>query len=181
MKLLVLAIGLWVGPRSAEAYYDPSVARWINRDPMDEKGAGNRLAMAARPEMNQSRSDVFVGNSPVNEFDVEGLAPASAITGGSAIAYGNWCGYFRSGQNGGPIDDVDAACMAHDYCLATPLEFFNPIRQICCNLKFCAEVAVANCFQSPTPFACMQVKSQILNVCRAVLAPAFPPQPLPIP
>ena len=42
----------------ASAFYDPSLGRWINRDPIGEKGGKNL--------------HVFVGNAPVNNVDALG-------------------------------------------------------------------------------------------------------------
>ena len=45
----------------AHRYYDPSVQRWLNRDPVGENGGINLFA--------------FVANDPVNDLDLLGLCP----------------------------------------------------------------------------------------------------------
>ena len=65
LRLLALVIGLWACPRPAVAYYDPSLARWINRDPISEKGG-----------INLHR---FVGNGPSDHLDPDGRGLVPAI------------------------------------------------------------------------------------------------------
>ena len=68
LKWLALAIGVWVNPRPAEAYYDPSVARWINRDPVAESGfyAVRSVGMESSRGKSFNRP-VGVAPEPVNE------------------------------------------------------------------------------------------------------------------
>lgn len=47
---------------SAQAFYNPSTGRWLNRDPIEERGGINLHA--------------YVRNSPVNATDSLGLEPA---------------------------------------------------------------------------------------------------------
>ena len=47
-------------PHLASAYYDPGVQRWINRDPIGERGGLNLYK--------------FTANSPVNDLDPQGLS-----------------------------------------------------------------------------------------------------------
>jgi hypothetical protein len=53
--LLLLLISL----QTASAYYDPGVQRWINRDPIQERGGVNLYSV--------------VGNAPPNAVDEDGL------------------------------------------------------------------------------------------------------------
>ena len=59
LKLSLLFFSLWACPRTAHAYYDPGIQRWINRDPIAEKGGLDLYA--------------FVLNSPVVHLDPNGL------------------------------------------------------------------------------------------------------------
>jgi hypothetical protein len=47
LKLSLLFFSLWACPRTAHAYYDPGVQRWINRDPVAENGGINVFRFAA--------------------------------------------------------------------------------------------------------------------------------------
>ena len=58
-SLLVLA-----ATHSAFAHYEPSIGRWINRDPIGEWGGLNLFA--------------YVGNNPIGEIDPYGLSQADA-------------------------------------------------------------------------------------------------------
>src|SRR5262245_31993134 len=48
-----------LGTNIASAFYDPSVQRWVNRDPLEEEGGFNLYGM--------------VFNDPVNAYDAFGL------------------------------------------------------------------------------------------------------------
>ncbi len=64
MKPLLWAfslLALFSAPNLATAYYDPSVQRWINRDPIGEEGGANLYG--------------FVANGPIDLADVAGLVP----------------------------------------------------------------------------------------------------------
>src|SRR5205823_3078293 len=50
-------------------FYDPNLQRWLNRDPIGERGGINLYA--------------FVGNSPINRRDPLGLAYGNPISGPS--------------------------------------------------------------------------------------------------
>lgn len=69
-------------------YYIPELYRWLNRDPIRERGGLNLYR--------------FVGNNPIIGKDAEGLA-----------WYGGYCG---PGGDGKAIDELDAACQRHDDC-----------------------------------------------------------------
>ena len=55
----VLLLALFSAPRLASAYYDPGVQRWINRDPIHERGGVNLYTA--------------LGNAPSNAVDEDGL------------------------------------------------------------------------------------------------------------
>ena len=63
--LLVLVLMELIGS-STQAFYDASVGRWVNRDPINEAGGINMHA--------------FVDNDPVKQFDPFGLLPPSNQT-----------------------------------------------------------------------------------------------------
>jgi RHS repeat-associated protein len=88
--------------------YDPIVGRYSQSDPIGLRSGTNTY--------------VYVSGNSLLWSDQYGLAG-----GGFSTRYGNWCGKNWSGghqgptipQNpAGPIDSVDACCMAHDYCWA---------------------------------------------------------------
>ena len=56
--------------------------------------------------------------------------------------YGNYCGWSKRGRGGPPIDELDAACKAHDWCLRTWQE---AVRCNCCNIKLMKAAKKANC------------------------------------
>ncbi len=98
-------------------YYNPSTGRWLNRDPLEEKGGRNLYG--------------FVVNNPISSIDPVGLKKV----------YGNWCGSdWTGGQkyqydpNGGPylppIDALDSACEKHDKC------YFKCRQKFPCNPDF---------------------------------------------
>ena len=67
-RWIVGCVALFLVEQAAHAFYDPSLGRWINRDPMGEAGGMNLYA--------------FVGNSPAAAVDPDGLqaAPLPTIT-----------------------------------------------------------------------------------------------------
>jgi RHS repeat-associated protein len=148
------------------AFYDPTVQRWINRDPVGEPGFTVLARSTAKTEGDGPNSYLFVNNEPVGRVDPRGLF--------MGWGYGNWCGYSRSGPQT-PVDEVDTACMKHDDCLATALDALTPCRLFLCNRVFCARVAVADCSNSPNPKACESAKTDILTLCAAVIFLPIPP------
>lgn len=78
-KTLVASIFAWwaVAPL-AQAYYNPSAGRWLNRDPIEEKGGIGVYGM--------------VQNEPLSKTDYKGLAPVLQVAGGQPRP-GN-CGSF---------------------------------------------------------------------------------------
>jgi len=176
-------------------YYNPSIQRFLSRDPIAVSGISNFYA--------------YVENNPLLSTDPSGLQtpmkppqrpapvppppstpsrpptsdtpmmgprgprilpirpgepprqtrpdPPNAI--GTWINYFGWgygwyCGLFRKGRPIGaspsscpqnpPIDFLDKACKQHDRCLATPGEFFNPLRQLQCDFNLCQNAIIAS-------------------------------------
>jgi len=71
-KSLFLAVfGLVVQTQTVKAHYDPNIGRWINRDPIFEKGGVNLYG--------------FVGNSTINKTDRLGLTDRPAFEHGSCV------------------------------------------------------------------------------------------------
>ncbi|WP_211357694.1 RHS repeat-associated core domain-containing protein [Denitratisoma oestradiolicum] len=92
-------------------YYDPVGTQWLSDDPIGLAGGLNQRA--------------YVSGDPISLSDALGLDPANGR--GFSTHYGNWCGRNWSGGKSGPIisstpdgpvDSLDACCMAHDYCFA---------------------------------------------------------------
>ena len=85
---LALLASLWfalAGP--ASGFYDPTVQRWINRDPIEEKGGGNQHA--------------FVRNKPLDGVDRFGLEDVDLLKGlfvpCGAVYYDPSCECCRDG------------------------------------------------------------------------------------
>jgi len=59
--------------QTASAFYAPNLQRWVNRDPVSDKG----FFVASRPRYEmfriKAKDYVFVANSPVDTIDPEGL------------------------------------------------------------------------------------------------------------
>ena len=70
--VVLLACAMWFTSPEARAFYNPSTGRWLNRDPIRERGGLNLYG--------------FVGNSPVNRRDPLGLAFGDSGYPGSGIA-----------------------------------------------------------------------------------------------
>jgi hypothetical protein len=97
-------------------------------------------------------------------------------------AYGNWCGWFRSGQGGGPIDFLDWACRRHDRCLG---QWWSPfVRLTPCTAQMCADLIFAleqGCYAqyADTPlelWTCEEAAGQAMSFfCSATLWLACPP------
>lgn len=134
---------------NASAFYNPIVGRWLNRDPIGEKGGINLVG--------------FVANNPVTGVDYLGHF--------LGWGYGRYCGFSRNGP-GAPIDEVDAACALHDSCIPTFKSACIPGRIKSCNLIFCGLVAAADCSTSPDPTKCQNAKRDILLAC--ILAVGVP-------
>jgi hypothetical protein len=138
-------------------YYDPAAQRWINRDPIKESGFQAGARGLGEGEGRVAHPFAFVLNSPVGRQDALGLAVWNPLDWG----YGNWCGWSRSGP-GAPVDELDAACMMHDYCLATWSDAWK-----CppCNAELCLALGAADCSRSPNPAACRAAKREISLAC----------------
>jgi RHS repeat-associated protein len=158
---LPLLLLLLLSGQAAPAYYDPGVQRWINRDPVEESGFRRLHGPGPASESEEAYPYRYADNDPLYHTDAFGLMIGD---------YGNWCGYSRSGQNGGPIDQVDLACMVHDYCLATWADACTNFKE--CNRLFCAMVGGADCSTSPSPKACRSERRKILTLC-ALLSPVL--------
>ena len=86
--LIVLALlAYWLGLCNASAFYDPGQQRWLNRDPLGERGF-HILRTAATMPKTESRGEIssmiwtkpdslelytFVGNAPGDYIDILGL------------------------------------------------------------------------------------------------------------
>ena len=98
---------------SGYRFYDVSLDRWANKDPLDELGfellrqfdvvTRTRFGLDPQTETPDVAGNLYcyVENTPIYEIDPVGLF--------LGFGYGNSCGWSRSGP-GGPIDEVDAAC-----------------------------------------------------------------------
>jgi hypothetical protein len=161
--LSIALVGLLGFVEAASAFYHPGLQRWVNRDPAQELGFRLLPCDETAEPTEVSNSYQIAANDCVDKVDAFGLSFVNPF------AYGNWCGPTRSGQGGPPIDQVDAACKNHDYCLATWKEFINPCKQVSCNFRFCLEVAKADCSKAPKPSECRQEKFHVLNICKTVL------------
>jgi hypothetical protein len=159
-------LALFSAPDLGTAYYDAGVQRWISRDPTGEVG----FESGSRSSVSEVNEDVnwfrFVGNEAVSSMDSWGLSLVSVITGiFDKWGYGNSCGWSRRGQNGPPVDEVDAACAWHDECLARPCDAWKLAP---CNDTFCRAVGAADCSRSPDPGACRRAKRDISIACNLV-------------
>jgi RHS repeat-associated protein len=153
-------LALFSAPSLPSAYYDPGVQRWINRDPLAE-GGFSRLRQTGTSRRGETVSLYCMAhNDPLNKVDPLGLF--------LGWGYGNWCGYSRSGPQA-PIDDVDAACKRHDYCLATWEDVINPCKLAFCNYQLCYDVKYADCSRAPDEVACLKAKATILTACPAIV------------
>lgn len=155
-----MALSLLLFCSTGSAFYNPQGGRWLNRDPLQEYGFQKEVKQEPNSIEDTCNAYLFVRNSSPSYFDPTGLAF------GHPIAYGNWCGPFRYGQGGPPIDDLDAACQAHDNCVPTWREFLNPCKQLTCTLSLCAQALRADCSQSPMPSSCRTARTVLLDACR---------------
>jgi RHS repeat-associated protein len=115
-------------------FYAPGTALFLSRDP---------LALLESRASGAFRSYKYAGNNPVLVIDPSGKQPPPP-SGGQTVelwdtewwGYGNYCGWYRRGQNGPPQDGLDLACMAHDKCQATWWTC-NPYHIITCSCQLC--------------------------------------------
>jgi RHS repeat-associated protein len=122
-------------------YYHPVIGTFCSNDPIGYEGSKWNLYE-------------YVESSPLVKTDPLGLAPARSPGG-----YGNYCGPTRAaacmkGPGGNwvpapgqpaPIDAMDAACMAHDCCLATWREALSECLKPVCNPTLCTALAAFSC------------------------------------
>ena len=66
-------LGLTWLPHLASAHYDPSLQRWINRDPIGEAGFEKLRGRVAAGSAAGANSYAYILNNPVNEVDPLGL------------------------------------------------------------------------------------------------------------
>lgn len=64
--LLLLLLALVVGIPRAHAFYNPTAGKWVNRDPIGERGGANLHG--------------FVGNNPLAKIDRQGMDSLNTIT-----------------------------------------------------------------------------------------------------
>ena len=132
-------------------FYNPTLGRWLNRDPIGENGGINIYRT--------------IQNSPVNGIDPDGLQTNAAGNSrnrgnagrarGAAVSvipprYGNWGGGGWSGGvsgNSPPVNSFDACFQAHDQC-------YGACPDVQCN------------YQRPRT-RCLQACDQALSSCLA--------------
>ena len=107
-------------------YYSPTLGRWLNRDPSEERGGLNVYASFFNNPIRfvdrTGRDNIGGGgeNSPPDRLPVPPAPPTTPPPsfGRDGTHYGHYCGAGTRPQNysGDPIDLVDAACQSHDNC-----------------------------------------------------------------
>ena len=85
--IVIALVAYWLGLCNASAFYDPGAQRWLNRDPLGERGFQIIKAAAAMPK-SEFRVDIstririrpdslelytFAGNAPDDYIDIFGL------------------------------------------------------------------------------------------------------------
>jgi hypothetical protein len=74
--ITAMLVSLWLGlAELACGFYDPSVQRWINRDPIGEPGFDAMQTGEWVPVVDSPNGYLFVNNSAVAEIDAFGLVP----------------------------------------------------------------------------------------------------------
>ena len=124
-----------------------------------------------------TRDPIGYEGSDWNLYEYCGTMPLH-MNDPSGNIYGNWCGALRSGP-GAPIDDIDRACMNHDICLATWVEFVTPCRRRICDRILCWAVLTPpySCIGSPNYLNCVTAASAL----QALFCYGFGTAPLPYP
>ena len=124
-----------------------------------------------------TRDPIGYEGSDWNLYEYCGTMPLH-MNDPSGNIYGNWCGALRSGP-GAPIDDIDRACMNHDICLATWVEFVTPCRRRICDKILCWAVLTPpySCIGSPNYLNCVTAATAI----QALFCYGFGTAPLPYP
>jgi RHS repeat-associated protein len=71
----------------ASAFYDPSLGRWLNRDPIGDSGFDAIRAHASSLLVDDHNRHRFVSNNPINNNDYLGLAavPAGTCSGATPL------------------------------------------------------------------------------------------------
>lgn len=73
-RILTIAIAVACFAATAEAYFDPTIGRWANRDPIGEPGFQRvSKAVKGRSVRGDLNLYMFVHNQPVNKIDPFGL------------------------------------------------------------------------------------------------------------
>lgn len=123
-------------------YYNILSGRFVTRDP---------LWFSARPSLESLNAYLYASNSPISLMDPSGeliKRPRwEPPTGWNPFTsewwgYGNYCGWYRRGQNGAPIDALDSACQEHDKCQAG-WDTCNQWDIERCSQKLCADAREA--------------------------------------
>ena len=70
---IMVMLGLLAVACPVHAFYNPSTGRWLSRDPLGESGFESLRGGRANPLGGGQNLDAFVGNHPIDSFDVDGL------------------------------------------------------------------------------------------------------------
>jgi RHS repeat-associated protein len=120
-------------------YHDPRLGRFTTRDPLFYPDGPN----------------AYAGWFGVKDQDPEGLY--------LGFGYGRWCGWIEAGPDL-PIDALDYACRAHDFCLATVWEFLIPCNRRLCDTDLCIAATheyLYGCNDSPNRERCLDAAFKI--------------------
>jgi RHS repeat-associated protein len=73
-QIMVLAVllGLWAAA-DARAFYNPETGRWLNRDPLGERGFRTATGTSLRTDKREPGLYAFVADNPINRVDSLGL------------------------------------------------------------------------------------------------------------
>ena len=105
--LVLLAILFYFnGIHTASAFYDPGVQRWLNRDPINEKGGINLYG--------------FVKNDPTTYIDIDGLTAIPFPIGGVGVG----------GVIGGGVSGAIGAGAAIGIAAGLLLDTYTPVGDI---------------------------------------------------
>ena len=106
--LVILALlAYFSGLRTANAFYDPGLQRWLNRDPINEQSFQNLTSrVAAFSSMAEGNLYCLVANNPVDFWDYLGLDNPGCDPPGNAA--GNLCPDKK--------DCFLRCCAKHDKC-----------------------------------------------------------------
>jgi RHS repeat-associated protein len=120
-------------------YHDPRLGRFTTRDPLFYPDGPNAYAAW---------------------FGVKGDDPTGLFLG---FGYGKWCGFEKRGPEL-PIDALDYACRAHDFCLATWRQFLIPCHRRLCDTDLCIAATYEyfyGCDNSPDRAQCLDAAKKI--------------------